>query len=274
MMVNGLPTAWGNPLPWKNTPETPNLVGKNDSTDDIRPGLGWDGVAHLQAFVQKGGVLLTATDTSNFALSIGLANGISAHNSEKMKIVGSVVGTRLVDAASPIAYGYDEKISAYCDNGPIFSLSSLAGARGRRRLGEETHSRPTGRGTADDPDFTVGRTATELPEEQPKSEIWEAPPVTDEQKRNGFRVIPAANRPRVILRYADSKELLISGLVEGGDEIAQHPAVVDAPSGKGHVVLFSINPVYRGETRGTYSLVLNTILNFDSLDTGRAPAEK
>jgi hypothetical protein len=276
MMVNGLPTAWGNPLPWKNTPETPNLVGKNDSTDDMRPGLGWEGVAHLQAFVQKGGVLLTATDTSNFALAIGLANGISSHNSDKMKIVGSVVGTRLVDGASPIAYGYDEKISAYCDNGPIFSLSSLAGARGRRRLGEETHSRPTGRGGADDPDFTVGRPAAELPEEQPKSEIWEAPPVTDEQKRNGFRVIPAANRPRVILRYADSKELLISGLLEGGDEIAQHPAVVDAPTGKGHVVLFSINPVYRGETRGTYSLVLNTILNFDSLDAGRAaaPAEK
>src|SRR6266436_3280047 len=68
-IINGMPTAWGNPLPWKNTPETPNLVGKNDSTDDMRPGLGWDGLAKLQAFVQKGGVLLTATDTSRFALS-------------------------------------------------------------------------------------------------------------------------------------------------------------------------------------------------------------
>jgi hypothetical protein len=124
----------------------------------------------------------------------------------------------------------------------------------------------------DDPDFTVGRPAGEPPEEEPKSEIWEAPPVNSEQKRNGFRVIPAANRPRVILRYADTKDLLVSGLVDGGGEIAQHPAVVDAPVGKGHVVLFSINPVYRGETRGTYSLVLNAILNFDSLDAGR-PAE-
>ena len=53
-IINGLPTAWGNPLPWKNTPETPNLVGKNDSTDDMRPGLGWEGVAHLQAFVAQG----------------------------------------------------------------------------------------------------------------------------------------------------------------------------------------------------------------------------
>src|SRR6266436_669050 len=228
-IINGLPSAWGNPLPWKNTPETPNLVGKNDSTDDMRPGLGWEGVANLQNFVAKGGVLLTATDTSRFALSIGLADGVSVGNAQKMKIVGSVVGTRLVDAASPIAYGYDEKLSAYCDNGPIFSLSSVSGARGFRRLGGEMHSRPTGRGTADDQDFTIGRPGAEVPEE-PKAEIWENPLLTDEQKRNGIRVIPAAGRARVILRYADNKDLLISGLVEGGDEIAQHPAVLDVPA--------------------------------------------
>ena len=272
-VINGLPTAWGNPLPWKNTPETPNLVGKNDSTDDMRPGLGWDGLAKLQAFVQKGGVMLTTTDTSRFAIDTGLVTGVSAGGGERMKIVGSVVGTRLVDGASPIAYGYEEKVPAYCDNGPVFSLSSIAGARGRRRLGAESHTRPTGRGSADDPDFTVGRPGVEPPEEQ-TSEIWETPPVTDEQRRNGFRVIPPAERARVIFRYADAKDLAISGLVEGGNEIAQHPAVVDVPSGSGHVVLFSINPVYRGETRGTYSMVLNTILNFDSLNVGRKLAEK
>jgi hypothetical protein len=43
----------------------------------------------------------------------------------------------------------------------------------------------------------------------------------------------------VIFRYADAKDLLISGLVEGGSEIAQHAAVVDVPVGIGHVVLFS-----------------------------------
>jgi len=273
-IVNGLSTAWGNPLPWKNTPETPNLVGKNDSTDDLRPGLGWEGVERLQDFVHKGGVLLTATDTSRFALSLGLADGVSASSSDRMKIVGSVVGARLVDGASPIAYGYDETLAAYCDDGPIFSLSSISGGRGRRRrLGGEAHTRPTGRGTTNDPDFTVGRPMAEAPEE-PEAETWENPPVTDEQKINGYRVIPPADRPRVIFRYADSKELLISGLVQGGDEIAQHPAVVDVPSGNGHVVLFSINPVYRGETRGTYSLVLNAILNFDSLNAGRKLAEK
>ncbi len=270
-IVEGLPTSWGNPLPWLNTPQTPNL-GKNDSTADMRPGLGWDGVAKLQSFVAKGGVLLTATDTSQFALSTGMANGVTAGNSEKMKIVGAIVGTRLVDAASPIAYGYDEKVSAYCDNGPIFSVNSMLGSR-RRHLGPEGNARPTGRGTKDDPDYVVGRAASEIPEE-PEREQWEVPIPTDEQLDNNPRVIPPAGRARVILRYADSKDLLISGLVEGGNDIAQHPAVLDVPNGAGHVILFSINPIYRGETENTYSLVLNTLLNFDNLNAGRKDAEK
>jgi hypothetical protein len=271
-IIDGLPTSWGNPLPWLNTPETPNLVGKNDSTPDMRPGLGWEGVAKLQDFVAKGGVLLTTTDTSQFALSIGLANGVSASNSEKMKIVGAIVGTRVVDASSPIAYGYTEKVSAYCDNGPIFSVNSMLWSR-RRRLGPESNSRPTGRGTKDEPDFVVGRPATEIPE-QAEREQWEVPVPTDEQLRNNPRIIPPADRARVILRYADSKDLLISGLVEGGGDIAQHPAVLDVPNGSGHVILFSINPIYRGETENTYSLVLNTLLNFDSLNAGRKDSEK
>src|SRR5579883_1418586 len=122
-VVNGIPTEWGNPLPWKNTPETPNLVGKNDWTDDMRPGLGWDGVAKMQQFVQSGGLLLTATDTSRLVLSRGMAEGVTAGGGEKMKIVGSVLAARLVDGASPIAYGYEDKVSVYCDNGPVFSRS-------------------------------------------------------------------------------------------------------------------------------------------------------
>ena len=271
-IIQGLPMAWGNPLPWQDTPLTPNLVGKNDSTPDMRPGLGWDGVAKLQNFVEKGGVLLTTTDTSQFALSIGMAAGVTASSSEKMKIVGAIVGTRLVDAASPIAYGYDEKVSAYCDNGPIFSLSSVLGTR-RRRLGPETTVRATGRGTKDDPDFVVGRAAAEAPE-KPEAELWESPAVTDEQLFNNPRVIPPADRARVILRYADSKDLLISGLVTAGNEIAQHPAVLDVPKGAGHLILFSINPIYRGETENTYSLVLNTVLNFDALNAGQKTPEK
>jgi hypothetical protein len=154
----------------------------------------------------------------------------------------------------------------------IFNLSNFVGGRGGRRANPEAQERPTGRGTADDADFTPGRVAAEPPE-QPHAETWQALPVTEEQRRNAVNVIPAALRARVILRYADAKDLLVSGLLEGGNEIAQHAAVIDVPMEHGHVVLFSLNPIYRGETEGSYVLVLNAILNFDSLDAGRAPVK-
>ena len=68
-IIEGMP-MWGNPLPWKVTPQTPNL-GKTDETDDMRPGLGWSGVSHLQSFVRNGGLLISVMDTANFAVTLG-----------------------------------------------------------------------------------------------------------------------------------------------------------------------------------------------------------
>jgi hypothetical protein len=203
-------------------------------------------------------------------VSYGLTQGVAVGRAEKLKAPGTIVRARVVDAASPIVYGYPDSVSIYTADGPIFSLSNLAGGRSRRRPADETE-RPTGRGTADDPDLPQGRPFAEPPEE-PKAEAWEALPLTEEQHRNPIYVIPPAHRPRTVLRYADSKELLVSGLLEGGSEIAEHPAVVDVPVEKGHVVLFSNNPIWRGETLGSYFLVFNAILNFDQLDVGRTLA--
>jgi hypothetical protein len=78
----------------------------------------------------------------------------------------------------------------------------------------------------------------------------------------------------VVLRYANANELLVSGLLDGGSELAQHAAVIDSPLGRGHVLLFSNNPFWRTETKGSYFLVFNAILNFDHLDAGRKLAPK
>jgi hypothetical protein len=110
--------------------------------------------------------------------------------------------------------------------------------------------------------------------EDPHAEVWEATPMTSEQLRNPVSVIPPAARPRVVLRYGNAPELLVSGLLDGGTELAQHAAVIDSPYGEGHVVLFSNNPFWRAETKGSYFLVFNAILNFDSLNAGRKLAEK
>ena len=98
---------------------------------------------------------------------------------------------------------------------------------------------------------------------------------TDEQlKLNPANLIPPQFRPRVALRFEAQNALLVSGLLEGGGDIAQRAVVVDVPVGKGHVVLFANNPIYRGETIGSYALVFNTLMNFDSLDAGRKLDEK
>ncbi len=265
-IVAGMP-MWGNPLPWKTTPLTPN-IGKIDATDDMRPGLGFSGLANLEAFVRAGGVLVTTDDTSDLAVTFGFTPGVSITRSQRLNAPGSVVRSKVVDASSPIAYGVNEQLSVYMNNGLIFNLSNSLGGRGGRPGGGPT-DRPTGRGTVDDPDVPQGRApATDVPE-PPKAETWQAVPLTDEQLRNPVYVIPPAQRPRVVLRYGDARDLLVSGLLDGGGDIAQHAAVIDVPLDKGHVVLFSPNPVWRGETQGSYALVFNAIVNWEHLGAGR-----
>ncbi len=270
-IVSGMP-MFGNPLPWKKSDLTPNL-GRIDETDDMRPGLDWSGLQNLQNFVRRGGLLITANDTSNFAVAMGFTPGVSVAPPQRMRVPGTALRSKLVDAASPIAYGYPDNLAIFCSSGPIFNLSNFAGGRGGRRPTPEGADRLTGRGTPDDPDTPQNRAPVELPEE-PKPEAWEAAPVTNEQLRNAVFLIPPAARPRVVLRYADAKDLLVSGLLEAGTEIAQHAAVIDVPFGEGHVLLFSNNPFWRGETQGSYFLVFNAILNFDQLNVGRKLAEK
>jgi len=214
---------------------------------------------------------VTAADTAEFAATLGLARGVAVTPADKLRLVGSVVRTRTVDAASPIAYGYDDTLAAYSSSGPIFEISNLvSGSSAEDRAAEE---RPTGRGRPEDSDFTPGREGGAAIA-TPKTNPWEAPPVSADDARNNPDLIPPAARPRVVFRYSDEDDLLVSGLLDHGDEIAEHASVIDAPAGQGHVILFSTNPIYRGETVASYSLVLNTILNFDSLNAGRTLPEK
>ena len=77
----------------------------------------------------------------------------------------------------------------------------------------------------------------------------------------------------MILRFTDNKSLLLAGLLDKGGSIAEHAMVVDAHLGQGNVLLFANNPIYRGETIGSYGLVFNAILNHDQL-AHQAPRRK
>ena len=82
----------------------------------------------------------------------------------------------------------------------------------------------------------------------------------------------AAQRARVVLRFDPNVDsLLVSGLLDNGSEMSGRAAVVDAPLGQGHVVLFGIRPMWRYETQGSYAMVLNALANWNALDVNERP---
>jgi hypothetical protein len=278
-IIEGMP-MWRNPMPWKETAEMPN-IGTWAQTDDIRPGLGWSGVANLQNFVKNGGVLVTSTNTAEFAIDYGLADGVSSSTARRLEVDGTLLRAQVVDNTSPIVYGMPDSVAVFTKNGQALSISYTAGGGrgfggggGRGGRGGGAPARATGRGTADDPDIPQGRPATMeegqfLPAPRPQGTPWKPALPTEDQLRNPLNIIPPAERPRVAMRYADERNLFVSGLLDGGQDLAQRPVVVDSPVAKGHVVLFANNPMYRGETIGTYFMVFNTLLNWDNLNAGR-----
>ena len=270
-IIEGMP-MWRNPIPWKKTALTPNL-GVLDSTDDMRVGMGYQGLMNLQKFVKNGGVYIGSVASAQFAIDNSMTNGVSMSTANRGTVTGTYLRMRLVDDASPIVYGIADGIAAYTDGGESFSVNAGAGGgRGGGRGAGGAGGRETGRGHPDDVDEVQGRPALEDRFKAPPRETvqpWQYALPTEEQLRNPLQIIPPDQRPRVALRYGAQNELLVSGLLNGGGDIAQRPAVVDSPMEKGHVVLFAINPLYRGETIGTFPLVFNTLMNFDNLNAGR-----
>jgi hypothetical protein len=257
-IVSGLP-MWGEPLPWKSTPETPNLGGFA-STDDQRPGLGFAGLDHLRQFVEQGGLLIAAEDTAQMLVAMGLAPGVRVADTKSLRVVGTVVDARFPDPASPIADGLGDHLAVYSAEGMSFEVSnSVFGG-----WSAEEGDRPTGRGGPKDLDATEGRPAQPAPAAPAQVERWEARPLRAEEMRNNPGVIPPALRPRALLRFGDADDLLVSGLLEHGGELARRAAVVEVPLGKGHLVLFGINPIWRGSTIGSHPLVWNSILEHQS----------
>jgi hypothetical protein len=70
---------------------------------------------------------------------------------------------------------------------------------------------------------------------------------------------PTGSDARVIARFTDEKDLLLSGWLLGGNRIAGKAAIVEVRRGKGRIVLFAFRPQYRGQSVATLSLFFNAI---------------
>jgi hypothetical protein len=280
-IVNGTPRI-GDPVPWKQSDLMPNVGGSPDQTDDTRGGMGLEGIVKLAKFIDAGGLFVTITGNASIPLDYGLIEGVGIQATPELRARGSILSSTIADKRSPIAYGYGDRLALYFSQSPVFQVSAGGFAGGRGGGGEgggrggatpgaaaEGGGRPTGRGRPEEQDIPQGRPlqmaspprAGARGEESGAAEFMGG-------GRGGAPQLPPEMRPRVVVRFAAENELFVSGMLAGGRALANAPAVVDVPRGKGHVLLFANNPMWRSETHGSYFLLFNAMLNYDHLSVG------
>ncbi|MHB1313333.1 MAG: M14 family zinc carboxypeptidase [Gemmatimonadaceae bacterium] len=267
-IVAGMPVTGQAPLPYQKTAETPNL-GFVDQADDIRGGMGFDGLMNLYKFVQEGGTLITEGATSTVFPEYNLTPGVRVETPADLFVRGSIIRGIIADKKSPIAYGYSgTQVPVYFNTAPVLNAGGVAAGGG---FG-------FGRGSAQSQNVTPMAAPLKLSPWDANAAPAAAEPAAGRGGRGqggGFAGFgggaPAGERPRVVLAFpTNPDDMLLSGTLANGQALSGRAQLVDAPLGKGHVVMFAIRPFWRWQTQGTYSFGFNTIMNWNDLDAGKA----
>ena len=235
--IEGLPKAWS-PMPFKKTPQTPSF-GTPAESDDITGGIGYEGLAQIQRFIEDGGLMVTLGSGSMLALEGGLvrflrrsSGGVprsTAGGGAASSAAAQQAGTRTPGAhvrvtfdrpEHPIAYGYPTHTWVFRQNFPLYNTP-------RRWLR-----------------MAYCTTCLDGPED----------------------------RSGVVMEWGDSenKDFVVSGQAWGEENLIGRPAILDMSVGKGHVVAFNFNPMHRDMNRGDQRLLWNAILNWQAIVLARS----
>jgi hypothetical protein len=275
-MVNGIAKSGDTPLPYRRTAHYPSL-GTPDSAADIRGGMGVEGLMNLYQFVQQGGTLIVEGATSTIFPDYNLTPGITVQTPDSLFARGSIMRGVIADMTSPIVYGYGrDQLPVYFNQGPVLDVRTGRGGFfgfGRGGAGVSQNITPMA-------------TALTLSPWNP-----DADSASGDLRRGGRRgarggargangaggapagaraaTPDSAGQPRVIMRFPrNPADMLLSGVLTGGQALSDRAQIVDEPLGKGHVVMFAIRPFWRWQTQGTFMLGFNAIMNWDDLDAG------
>lgn len=282
--VNGIPMTGTTPLPYKKSDKFPSL-GALDQSDDIRGGMGIEGLMELYKFVQQGGTLITEGSTATIFPEYNLTPGVTVENPTGLFARGTILRGIIADPKSPLVYGYDgATLPIYFNQSPVLNAGGILGGGGFAGFGG------AGAGAGLSQNITPMATRLRL---SPYGAVPEAPiPQPGGGGAGGrgagggggggggfgqFGAFAAAGvRPRVVMQFpSNPDEMLLSGTLAGGQALSGRAQLVDAPLGKGHVVMFAIRPFWRWQTQGTFMLGFNAIMNWNDLDAGKpagAPA--
>jgi Zinc carboxypeptidase len=192
----------GAPLPYAISPAFPSL-GAYGESDDIRGGMGLEGVLELQRFLEAGGTIVTLGASSAFPADFGLIRTVTAARpTAQFYAPGPIVQAEIVKPTHPIFYGYaSPRIPVRYANGPLLQ-------------------------------------------------------------------VPERDRDtQVLARFVGGDDSVLNGLMRGAGEISNQPAVVEAPAGRGRLVLFATNPCYRWQNHGEFGMLFNTVLHWNDRPT-------
>jgi hypothetical protein len=237
-LVHGIDPKWG-PLAYTKTDEYPSH-GIPNASDDITGGMGFEGLLHLQRFVERGGILVALGNSGVLPVQGGLVRRV--RGVEGPNTPGSELRAKVLRPEHPIAYGYEERTSVFRGNGPIWDVDDRD--RGWAVL-----------------QFGTKQVPEEEKKPEPDEEAIEVEDVDLEEPG------PQPEKPEKPEKKAEpeDKRLVLSGFVQGEGQVDGKPAVLDVPVGKGRVVLFSFNPLHRYLNLSDFRLVYNVLLNWNDL---------
>lgn len=233
--IQGIPRAWG-PMPFRKTKTTPSF-GTPAASDDITGGIGWNGFAQLQQFVDSGGLLITLGNASMLPLEAGMVRGVrresggvprstqgggaaaaAASQSSVTRTPGAHLRVTFARPEHPIAYGYSARTWVFRQNFALYSIPHRW-----LRMAYCTS-------------------------------CLDGPP----------------DAGGVVLEWGDREgaTLVVSGQAWGEENLIGRPAILDLRSGLGHVVAFNFNPLHRDLNRGDQRMLWNAIINWRAILAG------
>ncbi len=222
--IHGIEAKHG-PMPFNRTDDYPSL-GTPAASEDITGGIGWRGLANLEAFARDGGVLITLGNGSTLVVESGLVRNVKRAELPGVTTPGAHLRTSWLQAEHPIAYGYGANIYAFRSPDPFYDPP-------RRWL---TMSYCT---SCLDGPIDLRHVVMQ----------W------------GTQAFDAGDDPNA----GPVAPILISGGGKNQSALEGRPAILDVPLGRGNVLVFNFNPMHRDLNHADSRYLYNGILNWSHI---------
>ncbi len=175
-------------------------MGINDQSDDIRGGMGLEGLAELAKFVRAGGTLITEGSTASLMVDYGSGQRpVCASIPADLAARGTILRGIITDHKSPLVYGFEGKdLPVYFNQDPVLALSQGGGALALRRGQRRCHVWARHHAQRHARSHFALSTATMLR----RSNSANGRPMTDHASVAGLKALPAEDvRPRVVMQF-------------------------------------------------------------------------